>query len=137
MRIFSLAPAEALRSAAQNVNKPAYERLRGPETGLVMLRGRTGGGGEAFNVGEATVTRCSVRLASGEVGHAYILGRDGERAECAAWLDGLWQNPATRATVEDRVLAPLAAAIAAEERTVAAKSARTKVEFFTMVRGED
>lgn len=137
MRILALAPTGALQEAVRDFPKPDYERLRGPETGLVMLRGRTGGGGEAFNLGESTVTRCSVRLSTGEVGHAYVLGRNGGHAECAAWLDGMWQNPETRATVEDKVLAPLAEAIAAQERAVASKSARTKVEFFTMVRGED
>src|ERR1700741_4508843 len=59
---------------------PAYDVLRGPETGQVMVRGRAGGGGAPFNLGEAMVTRASVRLASGEVGHAYALGRDREKA---------------------------------------------------------
>ena len=61
-------------------DKPAYHKVRGPETGLVMVRGRAGGGGNAFNLGEATVTRATVRLEAGEVGHAYCLGRDGDKA---------------------------------------------------------
>ncbi|MGE0230541.1 MAG: phosphonate C-P lyase system protein PhnG [Flavobacteriaceae bacterium] len=137
MRILSLAPSKTLEDTLRDFPPPQYERLRGPETGLVMLRGRTGGGGEAFNLGEATVTRCSVRLSTGEVGHSYVLGRDDGRAERAAWLDGMWQHPATRELVETRVLAPLADAIEKADGAVSAKSARTRVEFFTMVRGED
>ena len=40
---------------------PDYRVLRGPEAGLVMVRGRTGGGGAPFNLGEMTATRCTVR----------------------------------------------------------------------------
>ena len=47
-----------------------FVELRAPETGLVMLRGRIGGSGASFNVGEATVTRAAVQLASGEQGFA-------------------------------------------------------------------
>ena len=61
-------------------DKPGFHRVRGPETGLVMVRGRAGGGGNPFNLGEATVTRATVRLETGEVGHAYCLGRDGDKA---------------------------------------------------------
>ena len=59
-------------------DKPAFHKVRGPETGLVMVRARAGGGGNPFNLGEATVTRATIRLETGEVGHAYCLGRDGE-----------------------------------------------------------
>ena len=43
---------------------PGHARLRGPETGLVMLRGRAGGTGAPFNLGEMTVARCTVRNAN-------------------------------------------------------------------------
>ncbi|RVD15472.1 phosphonate C-P lyase system protein PhnG, partial [Mesorhizobium sp. M7A.F.Ca.ET.027.02.1.1] len=76
------------------------ELLRGPETGLVTLRGRIGGGGAPFNVGEATVTRATVRLPSGQVGHCYALGRDKQKAKLAAIADALWQDPARRNEVE-------------------------------------
>ena len=36
---------------------PDHENLREPENGLVMVRGRTGGDGAPFNLGEATVSR--------------------------------------------------------------------------------
>ena len=37
-----------------------------------VVRGRVGATGAAFNLGEMTVTRASVRLASGNVGHAFF-----------------------------------------------------------------
>lgn len=112
--------------------------LRAPETGLVMLRGRMGGTGAPFNVGEATVTRAAVRLPSGTVGFAHLLGRDGARARDAALLDALWLEAGdTRAAVETTILAPLRARLAEADARKAAEVAATRVDFFTMVRGED
>ncbi|AEH86204.1 phosphonate C-P lyase system protein PhnG [Mesorhizobium opportunistum] len=113
------------------------ELLRGPETGLVTLRGRIGGGGAPFNVGEATVTRATVRLPSGQVGHCYALGRDKQKAKLGAIADALWQDPARRAEVETRLIAPLQSALATSQEKRRAETAATKVDFFTMVRGED
>ncbi len=117
--------------------QPKHERLRGPETGLVMVRGCMGGGGAAFNLGEATVTRATIRLADGTVGHSYRLGTDKRAAELAAIFDALWQQDATHQLVEDKVLAPAEDRLSAEQKKRAAETAATKVEFFTMVRGED
>lgn len=111
--------------------------LRGPETGLVMLRGRIGGAGAPFNLGEATVTRATVRIASGETGHAYALGRDAERARLSAVVDALWQRPETRQAVEKQVILPIRARLETEERERREKVAATRVDFFTMVRGDD
>ena len=113
------------------------ELLRGPETGLVTLRGRIGGGGAPFNVGEATVTRATVRVPSGQVGHCYALGRDWQKAKLAAIADALWQDPARRAQVEAGLIAPLRSALSSAQEKRRAETAATKVDFFTMVRGED
>ncbi|RUX28734.1 phosphonate C-P lyase system protein PhnG [Mesorhizobium sp. M2A.F.Ca.ET.042.01.1.1] len=113
------------------------ELLRGPETGLVTVRGRIGGGGAPFNVGEATVTRATVRLPSGQVGHSYALGRDKDKAKLAAIADALWQDPAQREAVETKLAAPLRAALNTARETRRVETAATKVDFFTMVRGED
>ncbi|RWE78759.1 phosphonate C-P lyase system protein PhnG [Mesorhizobium sp.] len=113
------------------------ELLRGPETGLVTVRGRIGGGGAPFNVGEATVTRATVRLPSGQVGHSYALGRDKDKAKLAAIADALWQDPAQREAVETKLAAPLRAALDTARETRRVETAATKVDFFTMVRGED
>lgn len=111
---------------------PPHRRLRGPETGLVMARGRQGGDGAPFNLGEVTVTRCSVRLADGAVGHAYVAGRDARQAELAAVLDAALQDPARRPALLDAVIEPLAAAQAERAAHDAAKAAATRVQFFTM-----
>ncbi len=116
---------------------PEPSELRPPETGLVMLRGRIAGQGARFNFGEATVTRASVRLPSGEIGTSYLLGRDVERARLAALIDALWQHDDYRAAVEAHILAPSRDRQAAERRAKAERTAATKVDFFTLVRGED
>jgi len=113
------------------------ELLRGPETGLVTVRGRIGGGGAPFNVGEATVTRATVRLPTGQVGHSCALGRDKGKAKLAAIADALWQDPAQREAIETKLAAPLRAALDAARETRRVETAATKVDFFTMVRGED
>ena len=111
---------------------PPHRRLRGPETGLVMARGRQGGDGAPFNLGEMTVTRCTVRLDDGTLGHAYAAGRDAGQAELAAVLDAALQDPARQAALLAAVVAPLAAAQAASAARAAARAAATRVQFFTM-----
>jgi alpha-D-ribose 1-methylphosphonate 5-triphosphate synthase subunit PhnG len=101
------------------------------------VRGRIGGGGAPFNVGEATVTRATVRVASGQVGHCYALGRERQKAKLAAIADALWQDPARRSEVETRIIAPLRSALTTAREQRRAETAATKVDFFTMVRGED
>ena len=111
--------------------------LKPVESGLVMLRGRIGGDGAPFNVGEATVTRAVVELPSGERGYGHILGRDAARARLAAIADALWQRPGAREAIESAILAPIAARLAAETAKTRAETAATRVDFFTLVRGED
>jgi alpha-D-ribose 1-methylphosphonate 5-triphosphate synthase subunit PhnG len=111
---------------------PPYRVLRGPEAGLVMVRGRTGGGGSPFNLGEMTATRCTVRTDAGFVGHAYVAGRNERRAELAALADALLQDPLRQASLLDEVIEPLAATQQARRDAVAAKAAATRVQFFAM-----
>lgn len=115
---------------------PEFTWLRAPEFGAVMVRGRAGGTGAPFNLGEMTVTRCALRLSTGQVGHAYIPGRDRAKATIAALCDALLQDPGEAAEIRDSVLTPLAEAAAEAAETLAAKAAATKVDFFTLVRGE-
>lgn len=116
---------------------PAYEDLRTPENGLVMIRGRIGGDGARFNLGEATVSRAVVRLASGEMGFGYVLGRDRAKARLIALCDALVQTQAYAAAVESKVIAPLRARLETQRDARAKQVAATKVDFFTLVRGED
>lgn len=115
---------------------PAATDLRPVEVGLAMVRARTGGDGAPFNLGEATVARAAVRLDGGATGFCYRLGRDGAAARQAAILDALWQDPARRAAVE-AALAPVRERLAREAAQVRQETAQTKVDFFTLVRGED
>jgi alpha-D-ribose 1-methylphosphonate 5-triphosphate synthase subunit PhnG len=110
--------------------------MRPPETGLVMLRGRIGGDGAAFNLGEAPVTRAAVQLATGEIGFSYILGRDKEKARAAALCDALWQSPAHRDAVDRHILAPVRERRASERQRIREETAATRVDFFTLVRGD-
>ncbi len=138
MHVLANAPGgELVRLLAEAGIETDAQLLRGPETGLVTVRGRIGGGGAPFNVGEATVTRASVRLPTGEVGHAYALGRDGRKIRLAAIVDALLQRPADAGLVETKILAPLQAMQEAEAGRRRAETAATRVDFFTMVRGED
>lgn len=110
--------------------------LRAPEIGSVMVRGRAGGTGTPFNLGEMTVTRCALKLTCGTVGHGHVQGRRKADAEAAAMVDALMQTEAADA-IEAAVLKPLQDEETARRTTRAEKAAATKVDFFTMVRGED
>ena len=111
---------------------PPHTIIRGPEDGLVMVRGRIGGGGGAFNLGEMTVTRCSVHLEGGTIGHAYVTGRDRRQAELAALADALMQLPSWNPIIETRVIAPLEQAQETARVARATKAATTQVQFFAM-----
>jgi alpha-D-ribose 1-methylphosphonate 5-triphosphate synthase subunit PhnG len=126
---------DALLAAAAKL--PAYQELRKPESGLLMLRGRVSGDGAPFNVGEITVTRAAVRLASNETGFGYVLGRDHAKARLVALCDALIQTERYGSVIESRVVAPLRAKQRAARTLAAKRTAATRVEFFTLVRGED
>ncbi len=136
MAVLAHAAAAEIRACLEGVALPAYEKLREAESGLVMVRGRVGGDGAPFNLGEATVSRAAVRLATGEVGFGYALGRNSEKALMIALCDALVQSSELAEVVEDRVIAPLRAALTADRQQKAARTAATKVDFYTMVRGE-
>ncbi len=136
MAVLVHADAAAIAGALAAVAVPAHHSIREPESGLVMVRGRTGGDGAPFNLGEATVSRAAVRLASGETGFGYVLGRDGEKARLVALCDALVQRADLADAMEARVLAPVRAATAAARARRAAETAATRVDFFTLVRGE-
>lgn len=131
MAVLARATADEMTDAVKG-RLPAFTRLRGPEVGLVMLRGRAGGTGAPFNLGEATVARCTVRTADGRVGHAYCLGRDLRQAELAAALDAALQDPALAQELDAAVIQPLAAAQAARRETLSRRAAATQVQFFTL-----
>jgi len=111
---------------------PPHRVIRGPEIGLTMLRGRAGGDGAAFNLGEATVTRCSVSLPDGTLGHCWRLGRDRRAAELAAMLDAALQQDGLRPALIDAVVEPLREAQAEAAALTARRAAATEVRFATL-----
>jgi alpha-D-ribose 1-methylphosphonate 5-triphosphate synthase subunit PhnG len=128
--------AEIARLWTAYDTQPDHGILRAPEIGGVMVRGRAGAVGAAFNLGEMSVTRASVKLGCGTVGHGYVQGRSKDHALQTALIDALMQTEAAT-QVEAAILAPLRKARDTAKATRAAKAAATKVDFFTMVRGED
>ena len=136
MAVLAHSETAAIEQCLGAIALPPHENLREPENGLVMMRGRVGGDGAPFNLGEATVSRAAVRLSSGEVGFGYTLGRDRRKAQMIALCDALVQSNEFSAEVEAKVLAPLRAAVDARRQRKAAETAATRVNFYTMVRGE-
>lgn len=138
MAVLARATHEELAKAWSDwPQRPDVSPVRGPETGLVMLRGRIGGGGAPFNFGEATVTRATVQLSTGQIGHAYALGADADKVRHAAIFDALWQDETARPAVEKQLVDPVRVRLQAEDAQKRDETAATKVDFFTMVRGED
>ncbi len=136
MAVLASSTAADIAARVKTIGLPDHEDLRGGENGLVMVRGRIGGDGAPFNLGEATVSRAAVRLASGEVGFGYTLGRDRDKARLIALCDALAQSNAFADEVGTKVIAPLRAMVAARRERKAAETAATRVDFYTMVRGE-
>lgn len=139
MGVLARADAAALAARMADVpDKPAHSHLRPPEFGAVMTRGRAGGTGQMFSMGEMTVTRCAVRLEGrAEVaGHAYVQGRNAEKATHAAVADAMLQCPDLADAVMSKVVEPLRAAEAARRLKARRKAGASKVDFFTMVRAE-
>ena len=140
MRTLAMAGPDALGAAWQGWEpKPAVQAIRGPEAGLVMVRARTDGGGARFNLGEATVTRATVRLhgeplAADAVGTSYVLGTDLEHARLAAIFDGLLTDAGQRERVLAEVIAPLDQAQAERDNDRQAEARSTLVNFFTVSR---
>ena len=134
LSVLARTPRETLEAALSTLDPvPAWTRLRGPETGMVMVRGRIGGDSASFNLGEMTVTRCSVTLPCGTIGHAYIAGRDHRRAELAALFDCLLQT-SLFAQLNQALIGPEQRRQAAERDEMLRQSAATRVDFQTLVR---
>jgi alpha-D-ribose 1-methylphosphonate 5-triphosphate synthase subunit PhnG len=134
LRALNLGDKRVLAAALDDLGPLGeIELLKGPEPGLVMVRGRIGGSGPPFNLGELLVTRCALRT-GGRVGHSMVGGYDPEGAILAALADALAQDPALTARI-DEAAAELERALKAKDAREMAETMATKVEFLTMVRG--
>ncbi|MDP5293587.1 phosphonate C-P lyase system protein PhnG [Oceanimonas sp. CHS3-5] len=116
---------------------PEYQLIRAPEVGLAQVRARMGATGSLFNLGDTTITRAVIRLESGELGYSYVRGRNKRHAELAAVIDALMQTREAYELLQVGLIAPLAALRAEQEERRRREVASSKVDFFTMVRGED
>ncbi|WP_353146839.1 phosphonate C-P lyase system protein PhnG [Pollutimonas bauzanensis] len=125
-----------LDAYGEQLRASAYRLIRPPEIGMVMVRGRVGASGAAFNLGEMTATRCVVQLENGSTGHSYVAGRSKPHAELAALADAHLQGDRQQHWL-DCLITPLAQQQAQTRAAKAAQSAATKVDFMTLVRGED
>lgn len=138
MRICSKATIAELENALAGFEEAATAKdMRAPEEGLIMLRGRIGGTGAPFNVGEATVTRAVIRLDNGVLGYSYLLGRNPERARLAAIIDALGQDDGMRERLQTALVEPVRARDQSEKQKERERTEATRVNFFTLVRGED
>ncbi|MDR2387566.1 MAG: phosphonate C-P lyase system protein PhnG [Deltaproteobacteria bacterium] len=136
MRALALSQEERLFELMGSLGDlPPFEYLRRPQKGLIMAKARAEATKVAFNLGEVLVTRCSVSV-KGRIGHAYILGDVPEKCLAAALAEALAQDEVYGPGIEKMVLCleeDLARARAMEN----IQTQKTKVEFFTLVRGED
>ena len=136
MSLLAQVDAAELATAMEPLTPPAdsISWLRPAQTGLYMLRGRVGGTGPQFNLGEVSVTRCSVQI-RGRIGHAWVRGGNARHAELAACADALMQDVEQRSQLQVRVVEPLRQSMKRSREAASRKAAASKVEFFTVVRG--
>lgn len=138
MSVMAKSSAETLIALSDDyVNSHPFETIRAAEVGLTQVRGRMGGTGSQFNVGDMTITRCVVRSPEGHYGHSYIMGRNKDHATRAATLDAMLQDQIHQSLLMEKIIQPLAQDLAIKKVQKADTVAQTKVNFFTLVRGED
>ncbi len=141
LAVLAQAPKRVLKETWDGLDaKPRYRLLRAPETGLALVRGRIGGIGQRFNFGEMSLSRCSLAVDDGQggevAGHGYVAGCDLDHALYIALFDGMMQMPAQADWLESQLIAPQEKAQAESRRLRVEIAQASRVEFFTMVRGE-
>lgn len=131
-------PGDEVRHYWEGFERPDIRVLKAPEVGLVMTQGRTHGTGSPFLFGEASMTRCVVGDTEGLglLGYGQILGRDKGLARAIADLDLLAQDVELGPQI-DLWIAAWADELQALDRAEAERVQATRVDFLTLVRGED
>jgi alpha-D-ribose 1-methylphosphonate 5-triphosphate synthase subunit PhnG len=137
MAVLAKSSAGDLEKAWKKLDHPpVFSYLRKPEAGLVLVQARAGGSGPHFNMGEMTVTRCTVQVEGGYIGYACVGGRSLGHAKAAAVLDALLQDEGRHDFIMKEIILPLEAILQRKKAREAAGADSTRVEFFTMVRGD-
>jgi len=85
----------------------------------------------------AARVRVAIRLNSGTLGYSYVLGRDKAHAERCAVIDALLQEQPYFQTLMENLIAPLEADRAARIAARQAEVNTSRVDFFTLVRGDN
>lgn len=138
MAVLATADTDALMAFSDSViATESFQDIRTAEVGLTQVRGRMGGTGSAFNLGDMTITRCVTRSQAGHYGYSYVAGRCKLHAQRAAELDALLQSESHYQQVMNTVVQPLLDAQQQQDRANREKTESTRVNFFTLVRGED
>lgn len=143
MAELAMANTNVLEAAAKRLPSDiGYTFLRRPEVGLVMLEARAGNTGQRFNLGEMLITRCVLRLeeqggCQATEGYAFLQGNRPRQAELAALFDALLQQDSWADELQNTLIIPLMQERAMQRAKVQEEIATTRVDFFTMVRGED
>lgn len=138
MSVLAKAPTDLLHRLSESaVKESQFEIIRAPEIGLTQVRARMGNTGERFNLGDMTLTRCVVRSEMDTLGYSYIAGRNKEHALRAAQLDALLQTPYMGDALMERVVQPIEVVLEQARNAKQQETDATRVDFFTLVRGED
>lgn len=137
LSILAKAPLSNMLEYWEGINIDAtFNFLKKPEVGMAMVRAQAGSGGENFNMGEMTMTRCVVRLDSTEIGYGFVAGRSKKKSELVALIDACWQKKSLKNIIEEKIIAPLHCVQISKEKIISENTESSKVNFFTMVRGE-
>lgn len=147
MTLLAESPVAEIESHWRTLPHPGFQWLRRPEYGSAMVRGRASGTGAQFNLGDVSVTRCTLQIGTGEIGIAYVMGRDKRHAALAALFDAMLQHESAPGAVTEtttgaatetgkvaRCLASLAEARTRRHRDIVSQTRSSKVDFTMLSR---
>ena len=113
-----------------------HTTISGPETGLIMVQARADGSGPRFNLGEMSVSKCLLKVDDRYLGYGMVMGSEPEHARLAALFDGLLQHPDFSSQLKRDLIQKLEQEQKEAEKKMTQETGKSRVEFFTMKRGE-
>lgn len=138
MTLLAESPVAAIENHWNSLPHPPFQWIRRPEYGSAMVRGRASGTGARFNLGDVTVTRCTLQIGTGEIGVSYVMGRNKRHAALAALFDAMLQHEqeAGQQAVA-RCMADLAEERRHRHHAIARETLGSRVDFTMLSRGGD
>ena len=103
---------------------------------MIMVRAKADGSKKRFNLGEVIVSRCVLEVNQKYLGVSWVLGSNLKHVELAALFDGLMQDPEYHGKLNLSLLQALKEKQKKKDDIIVKDAADTKVEFFTLKRGE-